>query len=202
MEKVIESSMSVLDAAEHVIPKIQLKGCAGIILITSREVGFGASYQAGAGVLVSHFNDKWSAPVAVSLGSVGLGAVLGAANKQLVIVLNPLAMRSLVESKGSLQFGGTLGLTIHKGVEGGADVSVADHGRAWASSIAYTFSKGLMITAQLETGNISFMEEVNEKYYKTKDPSEILEGLASIPPGPAAHLVDRLTQMTDGASTD
>jgi|Transcript_25161 lipid-binding SYLF domain-containing protein len=202
MDKLIESSMAVLDTAANVIPKMQLKGCAGIILISSREVGFGASYQAGAGVLVSHLNGKWSAPVAVSLGSVGLGAVLGAANKQLAIVLNPLAMRSLVESKGSIQFGGTLGLTIKKGVEGGADVSVANHGTAWASSIVYTFSEGLMITAQLETGSISFIEEVNEKYYKTKDPSEILEGLASIPPGPAAQLVKRLTLLTNGASTD
>lgn len=197
MEPLIEKSALVLDTAEKVIPKFQLKGCAGIILITSHQVGLGASYQAGAGVLLSHLNGKWSTPVAVSLGSVGLGAVLGVADRQICIVLNPHAMRSLIESKGNLSFGGELGLTVGKGVEGGAQVSVADKGKAWASSIVYTFSKGLMISAQVEQGNISFIEEVNSKFYQTTDPSEILE-LASTPPGPAAHLVDRLTELTDG----
>jgi len=37
-----------------------------------------------------------------------------------------------------------------------------------------------------------------KKYNHTKDPSEILEGLTSTPPGPAAHLADRLTGITDG----
>lgn len=198
MEPLIEKSSAVLDTAEKVIPKFQLKSCAGLILLSSREVGLGVSYEAGAGVLLSHLNDKWSTPVAVSLGSVGLGAVLGAADKQIAIVLNPLAMRNLIESKGSLQFGGELGLTVGKGIEGGANVAVADKGKAWASSIVYTFSKGLMVSAQVDTGNIALIEKVNQKYYHTNDPSEILEGLVSTPPGPAAHLVDRLTGMTDG----
>ena len=198
MEALIEQSMVVLDTASRVIPKIQLKGCEGIVLVSSREVGFAASYSAGAGVLLSHKDSKWSAPVAVSLGTIGLGAVLGAANKHLAIVLNPLAMRSLIESKGSFQFGGSVGLTVVKGVEGGADISVAEGGKGWGSSFVYTFSEGLMITAQVETGSISFLNDVNEKFYHTTDPSEILEGLASTPPGPAAHLIDRLTELTDG----
>lgn len=60
-----------------------------------------------------------------------------------------------------------------------------------------------MITAQLERGDITTVKEVNEAFYGTTQPSEIMERKVDPMPTSAAvaELVTKISQVTDGTTT-
>jgi len=98
-ESCIDSAIHALEAAK-LCPKVFFKGCSGIVLIRAEEGGVLVSAQGGKGVLVSHKDGIWSNPVAVDFGGLGGGAVLGYAEKDIVIFLNPFAKKCFIESQG------------------------------------------------------------------------------------------------------
>lgn len=176
MDGYVAAASHVLDSVEKLVPKIALKHCGGIILISSSEFGIAVSMQTGNGVLIAHNNDEWSPPVAVTLGSMGFGVTFGMAKKDMCIVLNHFAMKKLLENeKGHLEFGGDLGFALGKGASAGADLDFGKNvGGGMASSFVYTFEKGVMITAQLERGDIKTVPEVNQAFYGTSEPAKII----------------------------
>jgi lipid-binding SYLF domain-containing protein len=153
------NGIHVLENVKY-IPPTTIPLCSGIILISSREVGFVVSSQAGAGVAVKREGDKWSAPVAVTLSGMGMGAVFGSADKEMLIALNPLAMKRLLEGKGQLKVGVDMGFASGEGCASifGADIAVSDMG-GFGTSFVYTFSKGVLLNIEVESSIISNADE-------------------------------------------
>jgi len=172
----VAAASHVLDSVKNLVPTMALKSCGGVILISSQEFGIAVSMQSGNGCLLSHKNGEWSPPVAVTLGSMGFGATFGTARKDMCIVLNHFAMKKLIENEhGHLKFGADLGFALGKGGNVGADIDFGKDHAGMASSLVYTFEKGVMITAQLERGDVKTVPEVNEAFYGTSKPAEIME---------------------------
>ena len=68
------------------IPKVIIKDCKGIIILTVAEAGFIVSGNVGTGVIIAHKEDgTWSPPSALGLGGIGWGLMAGAEVKDLVI---------------------------------------------------------------------------------------------------------------------
>ena len=68
------------------IPKVIIKDCKGIIILTVAEAGFIFSGNVGTGVIIAHKEDgTWSPPSALGLGGIGWGLMAGAEVKDLVI---------------------------------------------------------------------------------------------------------------------
>ncbi len=68
------------------IPKVIVKDCKGIIILTVAEAGFIFSGNVGTGVIIAHKEDgTWSPPSALGLGGIGWGLMAGAEVKDLVI---------------------------------------------------------------------------------------------------------------------
>lgn len=72
----LENGIHVIESAKGVDPKT-LSSCAGVMLISTKEKGLVFSVDKGTGVLLVNGEDGWSSPIAVSLKSVGAGAVFG-----------------------------------------------------------------------------------------------------------------------------
>lgn len=78
MEKYLQNGLHVIEHAKGVDPAT-LKSCAAVLLISTRETGLVVSVDKGTGVLMVNNKEDgtWSSPVAVSLFSLGAGAVFG-----------------------------------------------------------------------------------------------------------------------------
>ena len=161
------------------IPPAMFPSCSGIILISSQEMGFVFSSQGGAGVAVKREGDKWSAPVAVTLSGMGVGVVFGGAEKDVLIVLNHLAMKRLLEGKGQLKVGVDMGFASGKGGANmvGADIAMSNKG-GLGSSFVYTFSKGALLSVEVQVCTISNADEVNKEFYGSSDVADIFNGKA------------------------
>lgn len=201
MDGYVAAASNALDSVQKLVPKIALKTCAGVILITSNEYGIAVSMSSGNGVLLSHIGEQqWSSPVAVTLGSMGIGATFGTAKKEMCIVLNHFAMKKLLDNEqGHLEFGASLGFAAGKGASAGAELDFGKekHG-GMASSFVYTFEKGIMITVQLERGDIKTVPEVNEAFYGTSSkPFEILQRQVAETDGAGVfELVQKMNAIT------
>jgi len=111
LEAFIKNGIHVLEVAKD-CPKNCFKGCSGILLIRAEEGGLGFSGQGGRGVLVGHKDGVWSNPVGVNFGGMGAGLVIGVVEKDVVIFLNPFAMKSLIEGKGHIKLGADFGIAM------------------------------------------------------------------------------------------
>jgi lipid-binding SYLF domain-containing protein len=164
---------NVKDIAPHMFPL-----CSGIILISSVEIGLFFSGQGGPGVAVKRVGDKWSAPVAVSLSGAGFGAVVGCADKDMLIVLNPLTMKRLLEGDGQLKVGVDMGFASGNiGHSAAVDIAMSNKG-GLGSSFVYTFSKGALLSAEVQFCTISNADEVNKEFYGSSDVADIFNGKA------------------------
>lgn len=198
MEGYVAAATHVLDSVQKLVPKFALKSCGGVILISSQEFGIAVSIQTGNGVLLAHNNGEWSPPVAVTLGSMGFGATFGMARRDVCIVLNHFSMKKLIENeRGHLEFGADLGFCLGKGASAGADLDFGkDKGGGMASSFVYSFERGVMITIQLERGNVKTVSEVNEAFYGTSEPAKIIGREVAVPESAGVpELVEKMSRI-------
>jgi len=110
IEKFVKNGIRVLKAAS--CPKACFKGCSGVVLIQAEEDGMLISATGGTGVLVGHKNGTWSSPVAVNYSGLGVGVVVGFAQKDVVVFLNPFAMKRLIGGSGHIKLGADIGIAL------------------------------------------------------------------------------------------
>ena len=206
MKDYLDDAIRVLDHArqQESVPNVLFQKCAGALLLSGNEIGLGISSQICNGVAMRHNNNSclslnnrnnnalWSAPVAVKLSQFGLGAVIGRAHKDVLILLNQTAMERLLKGHHrEFKIGLDLGFAVGKrGRSAGADLMASNAGLA--TSVVYTFSEGVMLSAQVETGNIVAVDCINEAFYGTSSPEEIFNGNAQVPECSAGRLVSKL----------
>jgi lipid-binding SYLF domain-containing protein len=195
MEAFIGNGLHVLEKGDK-IPKVLWETCAGVLLISAEEAGLVFTSQGGAGVAMAHKDGKWSAPIAVTLSSVGWGAGVGVAKMDLLIMLNHFAVQKLIEGKFQAALGADIGLTMGSigGVAGG-EISVSDKG-GFGTSISYIWSKGLMVNVEVQTGAVMPDNNANYRFYNSSDTSDILEGKVKVPDSAeVTQLWEKLAQL-------
>jgi len=171
-------------AAVHVMDNVHVPqpcffGCGGIILIKAKEAGFGFSSTGGGGLIFRRNGAEWSNPAACKLSSVGVGAVVGYADKDMVIVLNPFAMNRFMTSNFKLDISVDLGAAIGKiGASGQVQVGVSDKAGV-AAALVYVYQQGIIVNAEVTFGGLANYHEANFQMYGTDDVGAILSGKAT-----------------------
>jgi len=107
----IDAAMKALDHGVN-IPKIYYKRCSGLLILSGEEGGIGISAQGGRGVLLRHKDGVWSNPIAMNYGGIGAGAVIGFAEKDVLVFLNPFAMTKFLEAKDQLKLNVDFGIAM------------------------------------------------------------------------------------------
>lgn len=113
METLVEAAIKTLHSVENdaKFPKDKIQHCGGIALVHSYELGVGISGSTASGVMMSFMDGKWSAPLAISCTSAGVGS-LGFVEKQTLLVLNKAAVDDVASAKGiPIKFSAAAGLT-------------------------------------------------------------------------------------------
>jgi len=190
-----------LKAANHAldhavpIPPLFYKGCSGILLLQGAEGGLGISIQGGKGILIRHNHGKgWSSPVAISYGSVGAGGVIGFAEKDIIIFLNPAGMKRMVEGKGQIKLNEDIGIAVGPvGAAAASEIGVSDKG-GWATSFAFTIEKGALINVEVTGQIVEADGKPNQQVYGTTNAADIIEGKVS---APANAKVDEIMSKID-----
>lgn len=149
-----------------------------------------SAIQYGEGILVARRDGQWIPfPVAVDFSSVGVGAVIGAAEKDVVIVLNEVAMKRFVEKDnelgdGEFNLGGAdMGFAVGPvGRATGTEISLPGKG-GLASSFVYTVSKGGLIESEITSSNVVPHKSTNKWFYGTESVKGILDGKVTLPDG-------------------
>lgn len=195
MEGFIGNGMHVLGRADKV-PKLLFKQCGGILLISSKESGMFITGEKGAGVAMCRNDGKWSAPIAVTLDTLGWGAAIGVAEKDCLILLNHFAMKRLLEGNFQAKLGLDIGLAVGAiGGDANADMELSEKAGV-ASSFGYTWEKGLMLNVEVKTGTVFPEVNANKLFYKTSNTSEILGGKVKIPnDSPVNNLWAKLAEL-------
>lgn len=180
MEGYLSNAMSALEKAEK-IPKALIKGCSGLLLMSSKEFGFGLSSQGGAGVLIARKDGKWSPPVAMQLQGLGVGAVVGLADHEMVVVLGRFATTKLVEGDFQIKMGLDAGFAAGKlGGDFGAEIAVSNKG-GFGTSYVYSWNKGVLFSAQFESCMISMAPKPNLGFYGKPLAKDIIDGKGKVP---------------------
>jgi lipid-binding SYLF domain-containing protein len=149
------------------IPYFLFRECKGIIFLRIWKAGIGIGGIGGTGIVMARNNGMWSAPCAVSLGGVTIGANLGIERVDDVLLLrDSTALTTLIE-KGQFKLG--LDASIAVGPFGKDANTSLSFSSAEASSIySYSFAKGAFIGLSLEGGGLSVNNRVNEEFYGNK----------------------------------
>jgi len=86
------------------------------------------------------------------------------------------------------------------GTIGGAaagEIEVSDKG-GWATSCAFTFSKGALINIEVVGSVIASDAEANQAFYGSSDPADIIEGKVSPPEGSSvSELLNLLSETAE-----
>lgn len=210
MQGYIDIGMKVLDrATKSAIPKVMFQQCSGILLISAAEIGLIFSGQQGSGVALAHKNSKegdddkkcWSNPIAISIGALGVGAVLGfAVGKEIIVFLNALAMEKFLQGDGSFNMGAEFGFAAGKfGHAAAVALGISNKG-GLASSFVYTFNDGVLIAAEVVfSSRVGPYRDPMEKFYGTSNHSDILDGKCAPPEGSAVPaLLEKLASLESG----
>eukprot|EP01099_Mayorella_cantabrigiensis_P004015 TRINITY_DN3008_c0_g2_i1.p1 TRINITY_DN3008_c0_g2~~TRINITY_DN3008_c0_g2_i1.p1 ORF type:complete len:334 (-),score=82.16 TRINITY_DN3008_c0_g2_i1:105-1064(-) len=169
--KEVHKSAKVLKSFWKIIPRSVLRDAQGIAVVRVYKVGFqGLSARAGGGCIVARLdNDKWSPPLLLSSGGIGIGIQLGIEKINLVFILRS---KSAVESftSDSVTLGGSMGVAagpVGRNVE-------ASGTTAGATIFSYCQSKGLYFGIAIESSIIHLSRD-NTKFYGFPK-REVLQG--------------------------
>ena len=151
---------------ERAIPDILFRECQGILLLQVVEAAlvFGASL--GTGLFMSHDVDKntWSAPSAVGLTGVTWGMLGGVARKDLVVFIMDKDTMNALKGDVSINLGGQAALTVgNRGREVDVTWRASNHGVG--ATIAFSYSRGLLVGLSLEGSVLASRSACNQRFY-------------------------------------
>jgi len=142
------------------IPYYMFNDAKGVVFLSYWKAGLviGAAY--GTGILLTKWEDKWSGPCAVSLGSCEIGLDIGIEKVDYILVINDASVLRFFENHGILKIGGDVSIALGPY---GKDVNMIT--TSTDSIFAYSFAKGGYIGIGLESGILSIAKNWNEEYY-------------------------------------
>ena len=180
------------------VPLRLIRDACGLAILTVMKVGFFWSGRLGTGLVVARRGDgSWSPPSAIMMAGAGFGAQIGGEVTDVVVVLTSAAAVTAFCSKGSLQLGAEIGVSVGP-LGRSAEGAVRAGDKGVSACVSYSHSKGLFAGASIEGAVISQRPDINKKFYGTSkhSPVELLKG--NVPPAPAAKpLYDALQGLLD-----
>lgn len=209
--KNIDPTLRALDGLR--IPVKLLRRAKGIAVVTSAKAGVGfAGFEFGTGLVVARRSnpdgveelDAWTAPSAISIASIAMGALIGAqVSDHVFLLMTDDAVRLFASDNGrSIQLGADVGVAIGPlGRSAEADLGATGSSRslegygggvAMAPIYTYSLSKGLYAGVSMDGRILMTRDRVNEKFYgRMVSAHEILSGKVATPPA-AQPLYDAL----------
>lgn len=210
--KTIDPTLRGLDGLR--IPANILQRAKGVAVVTSAKAGIGfAGFEFGTGLVVARrINhdgveelDAWTAPSAISIASVAMGALVGAqVSDHVFLLMTDDAVRLFASDNGrSIQLGADVGVAIGPlGRSAEADLGATGSSRnleggyaggpAMSPIYSYSLSKGLYAGVSMDGRMLVTRDRVNEKFYgRTVSAHDILSGKVATPPA-AQPLYDAL----------
>ncbi len=163
-----EGSETVRDATlkikeilqEGQIPPSVFQNAAGVAILPSVvKAALIAGGRYGDGVLLTHDNDQWSAPVFISITGGSIGAQIGATSTDLLLVFNNQS--SIQRLIGENEFNLGVDAVVAAGPAGaGGKATTSD-----ADIYAYRRSEGLFAGVSLTGGVLSIDQDKTLAYY-------------------------------------
>lgn len=209
--KTIDPTLRKLDGMR--IPAKVLQRAKGVAVVTSAKAGIGfAGFEFGTGLVVARRSnpdgvvevDAWTAPSAISIASVAMGALVGAqVSDHVFLLMTDDAVRLFASDNGrSIQLGADIGVAVGPlGRSAEADLGATGSSRnlegfgggvAMSPIYSYSLSKGLYAGVSMDGRMLVTRDRVNEKFYgRTVSAHEILSGKVATPPA-AQPLYDAL----------
>ena len=187
MEQIIaRCTETVDDVSKKEIPKGVWKACAGVAILNITDRGLIISVGDGDGVVIKHNKEDntWGAPSCLMFTSASGGAIIGKAQKKLVLFpMTDYGLKQLTANT-KYQLGGQLGLAAGPvGRDFAAGVDAGGHGVN--VTLSYVFSEGALLDVGITNNFIDNVSELNEAFYgKKATPNEIVfDGAVDIPKG-------------------
>jgi len=210
--KTIDPTLRKLDGLR--IPAKVLQRAKGVAVVTSAKAGIGfAGFEFGTGLVVARRSsnpegvvelDAWTAPSAISIASVAMGALVGAqVSDHVFLLMTDDAVRLFASDNGrSIQLGADVGVAVGPlGRSAEADLGATGSSRnlegfgggvAMSPIYSYSLSKGLYAGVSMDGRMLMTRDRVNEKFYgRSVSAHEILSGKVATPPA-AQPLYDAL----------
>eukprot|EP00986_Skeletonema_menzelii_P011178 scaffold5677_cov153-Skeletonema_menzelii.AAC.6 len=209
--KTIDPTLRKLDGLR--IPSKVLERAKGVAVVTSAKAGIGfAGFEFGTGLVVARRSnpdgvvelDAWTAPSAISIASVAMGALVGAqVSDHVFLLMTDDAVRLFASDNGrSIQLGADIGVAVGPlGRSAEADLGATGASRnlegygggvAMSPIYSYSLSKGLYVGVSMDGRMLITRDRVNEKFYgRSVSAYEILSGQVATPPA-AQPLYDAL----------
>jgi lipid-binding SYLF domain-containing protein len=209
--KSIDPTLRKLDGLR--IPAKVLERAKGVAVVTSAKAGIGfAGFEFGTGLVVARRSspdgvvalDAWTAPSAICIASVAMGALVGAqVSDHVFLLMNDDAVRLFASDNGrSIQLGADVGVAVGPlGRSAEADLGATGSSRnlegfgggvAMSPIYSYSLSKGLYAGVSMDGRMLMTRDRVNEKFYgRAVSAHEILSGKVATPPA-AQPLYDAL----------
>ena len=187
------------------IPARLLSQARGLAVLTIVRAGLWVGGEFGTGLVVARLPDgSWSAPSAIGLVGVSVGALAGAqVSDHVFLLMSDAAVELLGTNTGSVNLGVDIAVSVGpvgRSVE--ADVGITgglDHQRqhtAKAPIYSYSLSKGLYAGVSFDGKVIATRHDVNEKFYGMQvEPYDLLSGEVPRPPA-AQPLYDALRRCS------
>jgi lipid-binding SYLF domain-containing protein len=151
------------------IPHSVFRDAAAVAIVPNLiKAGFIAGGHYGNGVLLTHENNRWSAPVFISISGASIGAQIGVTSTDVLLVFNERNdIRKLMEG-GDFMLG--FDAIVAAGPAGaGGEASGAD-------IYAYRHSKGLFAGISLNGGVMSIDQDATSVYYASATGGENARG--------------------------
>lgn len=153
---------------KYQLPLDLLQTCKGILFLRIWKGGLFLGGISGTGIVMTHHNQKWSAPCAVSIGGLQIGFQVGIERIDDILLLHDDSALKLFIEKGHFRLGvdasfaiGSFGRDSNMGV-------VMSQGGESKSIYSYSFAKGAFVGISLDGGTLSIDDKVNEDFYARK----------------------------------
>ncbi|KAI8367072.1 hypothetical protein BD560DRAFT_454978 [Blakeslea trispora] len=151
---------------DTIIPVSVMKQAKGLAIFTVLKAGFIWSGRAGHGLVMARLPSEkkggWSAPSALGIGGIGLGAQLGADMTHVVLILNSAEAVEAFCRGGNVTLGGNLSISAGPLGAGNEASIVPDKN---VPIFAYSKSKGLFAGMSVEGTGMLELQAANTQFY-------------------------------------
>ncbi|HLM57820.1 MAG TPA: lipid-binding SYLF domain-containing protein [Pyrinomonadaceae bacterium] len=164
-ESASEVFQKIMGAPDHSIPRELLDRAEAVAVFPGMlKAGFVVGGRGGSGLISRRVTGGWSAPAFFKMGGASIGAQIGAAKTDLVLLfMNEDALKGLLEDK--LEMGGEASAAAGPV---GRSASATTNLTLDAGILSYSRSKGLFAGLELKGAVINPDNNLNEALYGLK----------------------------------
>mmetsp|Transcript_22316 Transcript_22316/g.70075 ORF Transcript_22316/g.70075 Transcript_22316/m.70075 type:complete len:229 (-) Transcript_22316:340-1026(-) len=167
LKKAVHNLTSFLGMPDDEMVRRLITRCHGIALLSVVKAGFLGAVQGGGGLVLSRSVEtgQWSAPCAIGIGGVSIGAQVGVELITALLILRSPAAVSAFASPSKLTLGLNLSVAagpVGRHIEGSG---VLDENGHSAACYSYSVSRGVFAGVALDGAVIFTRDKLNHVFY-------------------------------------